>query len=153
MIQHYQLAGPALAAMIVAFGLAVPADAGKLVRSETILKARQSSAEEIGAGKLVGDPKGTAIRQPCITYREHGPQRKKSCGTVTVMLGIQDPCNGCVYEVPVCMPECCCSEPRVVVEKGVPSGRAIGVYVWNCGYKVKIILDRCGDITVHTFGR
>jgi hypothetical protein len=26
-------------------------------------------------------------------------------------------------------------------------------YEWCCGYKVRVVFDRCGDITVHSYGR
>jgi hypothetical protein len=68
------------------------------------------------------------------------------------MLLVKDPCvYGCYVQVPVCLPVCCTGEPDVDCKRGL-LGRDIVEYEWCCGYRVKIVFDRRGDVTVHTFG-
>lgn len=145
--------------VVLAIGFPSPAEADVFVRSTAKVKVQPPTVVEVAKTVTVlkGEPVEELIapgtRAPHISYRDHGPQRLKCCGTITVHLSIQDPCKGCLYDVPVCLPECCSEPPRVVVERAGAHGRVTGTYVWCCGYKVKIILDRCGEITVHTIGR
>lgn len=147
----------ALPAVVVVAGFAASAEAARKVQrgpqdspqrpSPGVYALPEPSEEVIPAGQPL------PFNAAHISYVHHGALRKAcyGCKSVTVNLCIQDPCTGVVYDVPVCLPDCC-THPKVVVEKGVPSGKAISVYVWNCGAKVKIIRDRCGDITVHMIG-
>lgn len=153
------VAGFTLAALIFVTGFGSSAEAGVFAKNAAKVSAqppRVVNAPEVVTvlkGEPVEELIGPGIRGPNIVYRNHGPQRLKQCGTVTVHLSVNDPCKGCVYDVPVCLPECCIEAPRVVVEKAGAHGRSVGVYVWCCGYKVKIIHDGCGNIGVHTIGR
>lgn len=153
MSKPYTFASFAIAAALSAFAIAAATQAGEYVRIQPKSNIQASGAASVLNGGVSEEQIPPGFRKPCITYRQHGPQRTWACGTITVMLSIQDPCTCCVYEIPVCMPECCIDTPKVAIEKAGPHGRAVGTYVWCGGYKAKIILDRCGDITVHTFGR
>ena len=92
--------------------------------------------------------------QRCITYKHHGRCRK-DCRTCVppyeLVLGVKDPCVcGCLVPVTLCVPGCCTDVPSMTCHRGL-LGRQIVEYRWCCGYKVKVIFDRRGDVTVHTF--
>lgn len=91
----------------------------------------------------------------CITYRHHNTMRKTCCGceeAVKTCLKVTDPCCGCCVEIPICLPACCKGEPKVCCHAGL-MGRDVVTYEWCCGYKVRVVFDRCGDVTVHSHGR
>lgn len=91
-----------------------------------------------------------------ISYRHHCSLRKTcccSCATIKTVLTVDDPCCcGNSIAVPVCLPDCCDDCPRVVRDGG-HLGRGVTTFVWCCGYKVKVVVDRCGDVVVHSYGR
>lgn len=93
--------------------------------------------------------KGWSCPPPCVKYHHHG---KRACETYETVLTYCDPCTGCSVRVPVCVPVCCGGEP-VICERSGLFGRSIVVFQWCCGFKAKIIGDRCGNLTVHTYGR
>lgn len=93
--------------------------------------------------------KGWSCPPPCIKYHHHG---RRACETYETVLTYCDPCTGCVVRVPVCVPVCCGKDP-VVCERSGLLGRSIVVFQWCCGFKVKIIGDRCGNLVVHTYNR
>lgn len=90
-----------------------------------------------------------------ISYHHHCTLRKTccSCGTIRQVLTVEDPgCCGKMIAIPVCLPECCDDCPKADDHCG-PLGRGVTMFRWCCGYKVKVVVDRCGDITVHSYGR
>lgn len=93
--------------------------------------------------------KGWSCPPPCVKYHHHG---RRACETYETVLTYCDPCTGCSVRVPVCVPVCCGGEP-VICERSGLFGRSIVVFQWCCGFKAKIIGDRCGNLTVHTYGR
>jgi hypothetical protein len=126
-------------------------------------KARSAEPEELPlnhATVIVGtDPAlqlspalALCCPQPCITYKHHG--RSKCClPRIETVLAVKDPCAcGCFIEVPLCIPGCCTTAPEMCCKTGL-FGRQIVEYKWCCGYRVKIIFDRHGDLIVHTFAR
>ena len=91
----------------------------------------------------------------CIKYRHHCTLRKTCCGCcedIKMVLSVKDPCCCCNVDVSVCVPGCCKDVPSVCNHNGV-FGRNVVEYTWCCGYRVKVVFDRCGDVTVHTYGR
>jgi hypothetical protein len=92
---------------------------------------------------------------PSVDYRAHRVCRKVCCGCAAPMeatLDVQDPCCcGRVVPVTVCLPACCEGCPAVSSRCGL-FGRGIVTYDWCCGYKVRVVFDRRGDVTVHTYG-
>ncbi|MDX1947998.1 MAG: hypothetical protein SFU86_21545 [Pirellulaceae bacterium] len=138
-----------LAVLLVAFvGLAVPNSAE--ARLATRLAARaggpvQSPVQSpVQVGKVACEP-------PCITYKSHRHCKFDGCDTYQLVLSVCDPCTGCVVAVPVCVPACCTDSPTVCSHRGI-FGRHVVEYRWCCGYEVKVVFDRCGDLTVHTYG-
>jgi hypothetical protein len=150
-----------LALMIACTGLvfvAAPsnADAG-------LLRARTAAAADTrivtaGSQTVMGDPSCCEPVKPCcdrcISYCHHRACKKVCCGCEPPMhtvLQVKDPCCCCMVDVPVCLPSCCTGCPDVCGRCGI-FGRGVVTYNWCCGYTIKIVFSRCGDITVHYFG-
>jgi len=89
----------------------------------------------------------------CISYKSHRFLRCKwdSCNTQKVVLQVPDNCCCCLVEVPVCIPACCSGAPTVCSHCGC-FGRSVVEYSWCCGYHLKVVFDRCGGATVHSYG-
>jgi hypothetical protein len=89
----------------------------------------------------------------CIDYRHHRARRCRfdPCHTTQVVLQVPDYCCCCLVEVPVCVPACCTEAPSICSHKGL-FGRDVVEYSWCCGYSIKVVFDRCGDVTVHYYG-
>ena len=91
----------------------------------------------------------------CIKYLHHCTVRKTCCGcdTIKSVLCVTDPCCcGKTVEVPVCLP-CDCTDTPKICDRCTILGRSSVTYKWCCGYKVKVVFDRCGNVTVHSYGR
>lgn len=54
-----------------------------------------------------------------------------------VILQVCDPCTGCKYDVPVCIPACCCGAPSVCY-KHTLIGNGKVIFEWACGHKVVV---------------
>lgn len=135
------------------------ADAGLFTRSASgqVAKVKLASASRMQEPLPGPAPIVQPVRFPkyCISYRNHpllGP-RTGSCGTIKVALEVPDPaCCKYLVEVPVCIPACCTDVPKMHSRCGV-LGRRIVVYDWCCGYKVRVVFNRCNDVVVHSYGR
>ena len=133
-----------LAAMVAALLLSsVSGDAqARLFKSEATTVAAKATTT------------GGACYQPCIRYKHHRGC-KVCCGCeapVKTVLVVKDPCCcGCSVEVPVCLPSCCTGEPCVTCRPGM-FGRSIVEYSWDCGYLVRVVFTRHGDLIVHSYG-
>jgi hypothetical protein len=90
---------------------------------------------------------------PCITYKHHRLLRCKfdPCQTAEIILQVTDPCTCCTVAVPVCVPCCCDDVPQVCSHAGA-FGRHVVEYRWCCGFEIKVVIDRCGDLTVNYSG-
>lgn len=76
---------------------------------------------------------------PVVVVPAPGPQK--------IILNVCHPCNGCHYDVPVCLPACCEGVPRVSHHRALfGCGRV--VYEWCCGYRVVIRFNRHGSYRV-----
>jgi hypothetical protein len=92
---------------------------------------------------------------PKIKYQHHCTLRKtcdRCCDTFQTVLTVCNPHCGEEIDIPLCLPACCEGEPKVCDRSGV-LGRSSTTYEWCCGYRVKVVIDRCGDVAVHTYGR
>jgi hypothetical protein len=94
--------------------------------------------------------------QWCISYKQHHPRRKVCCNSclppVSTVLMVKDPCVcGCLVPVPVCLPACCTGEPTVCAHPGI-FGRTVVEYDWCCGYRLRLVFDKHGGLTVHSYG-
>ncbi|MBM4068760.1 MAG: hypothetical protein FJ271_07425 [Planctomycetes bacterium] len=68
-------------------------------------------------------------------------------GPQKILLKVTHPCNGCCYDVPVCLPACCVGAPCVTHHRTlIGCGRV--VYRWSCGHCVVIRFPRHGGYRV-----
>lgn len=89
-----------------------------------------------------------------IDYKHHllGCNKFKCCDRTEIILEVEDPCTCEKVMVPVCVPCCCEGVPEICSHKGI-LGREVVEYKWCCGFHLKVVFDRCGDITVHYYGK
>lgn len=90
----------------------------------------------------------------CVRYVQHRACRDVCCdggAAWQTSLSVYNPYTCCSVEVPVCLPACCTGNPSVAGHRGL-LGRGITTFNWCCGYKVKVIVGRSGDVTVHSYG-
>jgi len=95
-----------------------------------------------------------ACPAPCISYHYRGC-RDICCGCPTpikTVLQVKNPCSCCVVEVPVCLPGCCNTAPKVCCHSGI-FGREVVDYDYCCGFRVRVAFTRCGDVVVTYIGR
>lgn len=122
--------------------------------SAAVLASVAAFAPAVQAEDAVAAPVAKCACQPCITYKHHilGCRKFRCCDMDKVVLQVTDPCCCCYFDVPVCVPCCCAKEaPSVCCRKGI-LGRTVVEYSWCCGYHVKVVIDRCGDVVVHYNG-
>jgi len=87
-----------------------------------------------------------------ICYRHHkGCGCYDPCKKMDLILQVKDPCACCLVEVPVCIPACCMTNPQVCNYKGFLH-RQVVEYSWACGFRLTVVFDRRGDVTVHYYG-
>jgi len=125
----------------------------KLVDSNILHQSSDPAvvAPEGGAGELT-----ICCEKPCIVYRHHGRCRRACCTCappVKTVLLVKNPadCRECYVEVPVCIPACCTQPPCVDGRCGL-FGRGVVDYDYCCGFRIRVIFRRCGDVVVHYFG-
>lgn len=146
------VAGMALVASLVLFAASPAPVSAKIFQGP--LPAPIEAIPVASEFHIVADP--SCCPPPCITYKHHCTLKKTCCGCcepIKVMLTVKDPCCCDKYvEIPICLPGCCKGEPSVCGKCGV-LGRGVVTYDWCCGYKVRVVFDKCGDVTVHSYGR
>jgi hypothetical protein len=89
-----------------------------------------------------------------VRYVQHHPHKRNCCGCQTsykTTLTVYDPCNCCMIEVPVCLPGCCTDTPSVGGRGGL-FGQGITNYYWRCGFNIRVVVSKRGDVTVHYYG-
>jgi hypothetical protein len=117
-------------------------------------KSATAATEEAPEAKECEAEKAACCPEPSITYRQRGRCRKVCCGCdppVKTTLKVADPCccKTC-YDIPICLPACCKGEPCVKDRCGALC-KGVVVYKWCCGYKVKVVIKKCGDIVVTSY--
>jgi hypothetical protein len=113
--------------------------------------------ELVPPGPVIEDPWVYPVVDACcppkIRTRHHrlGP---KPCGgwgkTVDMLLEVKSRKGCCLIEVPVRVPLCCVDVPKVNSRSGL-LGRTIHHYHWKCGYRIKLVVNRHGDVVVHYY--
>ena len=90
---------------------------------------------------------------PPIEYdTDHDARKMYRAGQIQLVVVTQDPSDGCLYEIPLCIPACCTGEPKVVGGKGL-LGRGVVEYCWACGFKAKVKFRHVlGDVKVEYEG-
>jgi hypothetical protein len=103
-------------------------------------------------GPVQAPTKGRALLPVCcereISYKHHHPRREPCGARHEAVLLVKESCTCCVIDVPVCLPCCCKGEPEVCAHKGV-LGRDVTEFTWCSGYRVRVVIDRHGCVTVH----
>jgi hypothetical protein len=90
---------------------------------------------------------------PCIRYRHaiFDLPKVRCCdpcaAPIKAVLCVKNPCTCCPVDVPVCLPACCCGEPKVSCRKTL-LGDGTVTYDWCCGVSVVVRFDKCGDVLV-----
>ena len=131
---------------LMVVGFTAPVDAKTVQDEEVLVEVEQVEVEHV-----VVD----CCPPPCITYHHHPTLRKicrSCCDPINVVLVVTDPVCCKTVEVPICLPACCDDVPRVCPRRGL-LGRGVVEYEWCCGYRVKVVFRKCGDIAVHSYGR
>ncbi|MEK6250139.1 MAG: hypothetical protein N2C12_18285 [Planctomycetales bacterium] len=102
---------------------------------------------------VVGDDAAAACcYNPCIIYKARGRCRRSCCGCappVQTTLTVADPCCcKCAVDIPVCVPACCKGAPSCVTSRCGMLCKGVVTYKWCCGYTVKVVFKKCGDVVV-----
>ena len=88
-----------------------------------------------------------------IRYADHPSARRMLAhqGQHKVVLAVDNPQDGnsCLYEVPICLPACCQSAPRVCPRRGL-LGRGVVAHTWPCGFEVEVVFRLRGDVLVRS---
>jgi hypothetical protein len=139
--------------LVVAVIAVVGLVAGRPARAERL---RQSEGYEVLQGPVAGAVYGQPVHsvQRPVSYKRHpllGPKCNCCLPPLKMVLQVTDPCTGCLVDVPVCIPGCCCDVPSVCCRRGL-FGRSIVSYEWCCGFHLNVIFDRHGCVSVHYFG-
>lgn len=90
----------------------------------------------------------------CVQHVQHHPRKSICCACETsfqTTLAVYDPCNRCMIDVPVRLPSCCTGAPQAGGRDGL-FGQGITNFAWCCGYKVRVVVNKRGDVTVHYYG-
>jgi hypothetical protein len=66
---------------------------------------------------------------------------------VEISMVTQNPADGCLYEIPLCLPACCTGEPKVTSYCGL-MGRGVVVYCYECGLEIEVKFRLRGDVEV-----
>lgn len=68
---------------------------------------------------------------------------------VEITLQLIDPCTCCPVEVCVCIPACCADEAPCIKWRNGLFGRRVADVSWKCcKHKAKVIVNKCGEVTV-----
>jgi hypothetical protein len=90
---------------------------------------------------------------PPIEYdTDHDARKMYRSGQVQLVMVTQDPSDGCLYEIPMCIPACCTGEPKVSSGRGI-FGRGVVEYCWPCGFRAEVKFRHVlGDVKVEYEG-
>lgn len=124
---------------------------GKLVGEEPMPGPANSAP-----GSQVPPPSVTDVvvkPAPPIEYDTDGDARDMyRTGQIELVMLTKDPADGCMYEIPMCIPACCVGEPRVSGGLGI-LGRGKVEYCWPCGFRAIVKFRHLlGDIEVEYEG-
>ncbi len=100
---------------------------------------------------MVRNP-NTRPAPPIVYDTDHDARKMFRTGQIQLVVVTQDPSDGCLYEIPLCIPACCTGEPKIKGSRGL-LGRGIVEYCWPCGFKAKIKFRHVlGDVKVEYEG-
>jgi hypothetical protein len=97
-------------------------------------------------------PSNVHLAPPIVYDTDHDARKMFRTGQVQLVMVTQDPSDGCLYEIPLCIPACCTGEPRIKGGRGL-LGRGVVEYCWACGFKAKVKFRHVlGDVKVEYEG-
>ena len=84
---------------------------------------------------------------------DHDARRMyRRSGEVRLTMMVKNPADGCVYEIPMCIPGCCTDDPRMEAWCGI-FGRGVVEYCWDCGFTATVKFRHIlGDVKVEYEG-
>jgi hypothetical protein len=87
------------------------------------------------------------------TDTDRGARRMyRDSGEVELWMVVKNPADGCLYEIPLCVPGCCTGEPIVDEWRGL-FGRGVVEYCWECGFTATVKFRHIlGDVKVEYDG-
>lgn len=89
---------------------------------------------------------------PIVYDTDHDARKMFRTGQIQLVVVTQDPSDGCLYEIPLCIPACCTGEPKIKGGRGL-LGRGVVEYCWPCGFKAKVKFRHVlGDVKVEYEG-
>jgi hypothetical protein len=115
-------------------------------------------AEPATTGEVIPAPAGSEVTvrpTPPISVDtdRHARRMYRSSGEVELRMMVKNPADGCVYEIPLCIPACCTGEPTMDEWCGL-FGRGVVEYCWECGFRAKVVFRHVlGDVKVEYDGR
>lgn len=129
-----------------------PAVQPELVPAPTteFVPAGPASVVPVPAEELSPPQDGVAVHPVAkIDYDVTRRARRMFAGAkfVELMMITQNPADGCLYEIPLCIPECCVGEPQVTSYCGL-FGRGVVKYCYACGLEVEVKFRLRGDVEV-----
>jgi hypothetical protein len=87
------------------------------------------------------------------TDTDRGARRMyRDSGEVELVMVVKNPADGCLYEIPLCVPACCTGEPTMNEWRGL-FGRGVVEYCWDCGFRATVKFRHIlGDVKVEYDG-
>ncbi|MGD9635663.1 MAG: hypothetical protein AB7G28_18290 [Pirellulales bacterium] len=129
-----------------------PAAQPELIPAQTteFVPAESAPPVSVPAEELAVPQDGVVVHPVAeINYDVTRRARRAFAGAKFVELSMvtQNPADGCFYEIPLCVPECCLGEPQVESYCGL-LGRGVVKYCYECGLEVEVIFRLRGDVKV-----
>ncbi|MEW4451881.1 hypothetical protein AB1L30_04260 [Bremerella sp. JC817] len=122
----------------------------------TMAGQTSAAAKHVEPTCCAPEPPKPCCYEPCFTYKNHRLFTKKACPfdccpPTEAILQVVDPRCNCFVDVPVCLPSCCTGVPCIDSRCGM-FNRGIVEYEWCCGFKIKMVFKKCGNVDVHYYG-
>jgi len=118
------------------------------VHAENVIEEPASPSDEPIPAPVSGEQIVYPVRN--IKYdTDRGARRMYagSDGVIETVMITKNPADGCLYEIPLCLPACCVGEPMVDHRLGL-LGRGVVEYCWPCGLEVEVKFRLRGDVKV-----
>lgn len=120
----------------------------------TALSVKEESMPAPDPAQIVEEPALEVRPAPPIAYDTDRDARRmyRASGEVNVTMIARNPADGCLYEIPMCIPACCVGEPKVDAGRGL-FGRGVVEFCWECGFTAKVKFRQVrGDVKVEYEG-
>jgi hypothetical protein len=144
------LLSPAFAQKDTSLLLIQPAP--EAVEQPALQPQRDQPVEEVIPAPMISE--GAVHPAPPIKYHVSRSARRMLRGeeTIDLFMVARNPADGCLYEIPLCLPACCVGEPTLEERRGL-RGRGVVEYCWACGFSATVkFRHRLGDVKVEYDG-